>query len=165
MNTELSSDAKSLLSSLKEDSLIDPDNWHFNISAGGKSIHCNPQLTRHLVREPLVEINQYKPNFLSPLLKKEFNLIRATNGNDLAPTEAELTRLKDKLQALTEDQYLKFDLEHLMQDPDYKIENTIVSAWMIDINDVIDYLNGEAIENIYYRVVERRKRIDKPFEE
>ena len=53
------------------DSLVDPDNWHFHIGSGGKLLAGTPQLTRDIVRKMLVEINEYKPNFLSPELKKD----------------------------------------------------------------------------------------------
>ena len=160
MKKELSSEAQGLLSSLNEDSLIDPDGWHYNIKAGGKSIHCTPQLKRHLVRETLLEINEYKPNFLSPQLKRDYNLMRLINIDDLIPSESELSSLYNKLKELSEDSQIKFDVEYLNKDQNYKIDNTIVSASMIDIADVIDFINGEELEVIYGRVVERRKKID-----
>ena len=146
---ELSSDAKSYLRWINSDTLIDPDDWHFNINVGGKRIHCTPQLKRELVRKPLVEINAYKPNLLSPILKKEFNLMRMVAGTDPNPSDEELVRLKNKLKQLSDDGQIKFWIKCLNDDPDYKLQNTIISAWMIDIQDVIDFINGVHIRIIY----------------
>ena len=160
MKKELSAEAQDFLSWLDKDTLIDPDNWHYNIKAGGKSIHCTPQLKTNFIRKTLLEINEYKPNFLSPQLKRGYNLMRLINIDDLIPSESELSRLYNKLKELSEDNQIKFDVEYLNKDQNYKLDNTIVSASMIDIADVIDFINGEELEVIYGRVVERRKKID-----
>lgn len=160
MEKELSITAQSLLETLQEDSLIEPDDWHFTIKAGGRRIPCTPQLKRSLIRETLIEINNYKPKFLSPQFKKEFNLFRLTDGNDLIPTIVEIARLEKKLRSLSEEN--EYYIKKLSVDPSYTMENTIVSAWMIDIQDLIDYLNGEKVEEIYFRITRRRKEIDKP---
>ena len=160
MKKELSSEARDLLSSLNSYSLVDPDEWHFHIRGEGKLLPGTPQLTRDLVRKMLVEINEYKPTFLSPEVKKDFNLVRIADKDDLIPSETDLTRLKSKLHKLTEDSQIKFDIEYSKKDPNHKIENTLVSAWMIDIQDVIDFIKGEELEIIYRRVVERRRDFD-----
>lgn len=163
MKKQLSSDAVSLLSWIDSNTLIDPDDWHFNISAGGKRIHCTPQLQRDLVRRPLVEINEYKPNLLSAQLKKDFNLVRIANQDELILTDTEIERLKDKLDKLAEDGQIKFWIKCIKEDSNHKLENSIISAWMIDIQDVIDYMNGKDIEALYYRIIERRRKFDSPF--
>ena len=162
MKKDLSAEAQDFLSWLDKDTLIEPDDWHFHISAGGNRLPCTPQLKRDLIRKTLVEINEYKPNFLSPVLKKDWNLIRRIGDDDLIPSGDNLSRLRNKLEELAEDGQVKFDVECLKKDPDRKMVNTIVSAWMIDIRDVIDFINGEEIETIYRRVVKRRKVFDRP---
>jgi len=162
MKKELSAEAQDFLTWLDKDTFIEPDNWHFNIRAGGKSLRCTPQLKRDLIRKTLVEINEYKLNFLSPVLKKDWNLIRSVSCDDLIPSKGDLTRLRDKLEKLLEDGQVKFDIECLTKDPNHKMVNTVVSAWMIDIQDVIDFTKDVALKIIYRRVVKRRKEFDRP---
>ena len=160
MKKELSTDAQDYLSWITEETLIDPDNWRIRMKAGNSSFIANGQLTRAIVRAPLVEINEYKPNFLPIQIKRDFNLIRFADEEDLNPTEDELTRLKNKLEKLVEDGQVKFWINCLKDDPNYKIENTIVSAWMIDIQDIIDYINGEDHKIIFKNLSERRRKFD-----
>lgn len=160
MAKELSSDAQDMLTWITEDTIIDPDTWRFRMKGGNGSFIANSQLTRSLVRSPLVEINEYKPEFLPAQIKRDFNLTRIAQQDDLIPTEEELNRLKAKLQKLGEDSQVNFWKECLKENPEYNIKNSIVSAWMIDVRDVIAYLEGESLENIYYIVSERRRKFD-----
>jgi len=159
---ELSSDAKDMLTWITEETIVDPDNWHFTLSSGGKRFSATPQLKRDLVRKTLVEINEYKPEFLPDQIKKDFNLTRIAQQDDLIPTETEISRLKEKFHKLIEDAQVGFWIKCLNEDAQYKIGNTIVSAWMIDIKDIISFLNGESIENLYYTISERRRKFDSP---
>ena len=160
MKKELSSDAQNYLSWINEDTIIDPDNWRFRMKGGSSSFIANSQLTRSLVRAPLVEINEYKPNILPDQIKRDFNLIRIANRDDLIPTEMELKRFKDKLQSLVVDSQVKFWIKCLKEDPHYKIENTIISAWMIDISDVMDFMDGVDLQIIYRNVADRKRKFD-----
>lgn len=162
MDKELSSDAKNLLATLNEDSLIDPDDYTFFLMGG---IRSNPQLTRSLVREPLVEVNNYKPDFLSSQIKRDFNLLRVIDKNGVVPTEFELKRLKEKLDTLYQTYWQDGGKEDIDYPPQYGIKNNVISSWMIEKQDIFDYLDGTSVDEIYYRMKEKQYFLDKPFEE
>lgn len=156
----LSSEAKYLLATLNEDSIIDPDDYTFFLSGG---IRSNPQFTRTLVRDPLVEVNSYKPGFLSTHIKRDFNLLRVIDKNGLAPTEFELKRLKEKLLNLYKTYWPIGGRGDIDYPPQYGIKNNVISSWMIEKQDVFDFLDGVSIEEIFYRMKQKQFKLDKPF--
>ena len=160
MPKELSSDAQNLLSWIDKDTVIDPDDWLFHLKAGKGQVLANCQLTRALVRHSFVQINEYKPNFLPIQIKRDFNLMRIANEADLEPTDEEIKRLKDKLLKLADNSEVKFWMKCLKEDPNYKIDNPIVSAWIIHYQDVIDFINGVDLKAIFRNVAERRRKQD-----
>ena len=160
MPKQLSSDAENLLSWINEDSIIEPDDWLIHMKAGNGTFLANAQLTRTFVRAQLVEINEYKPNILPVQIKRDFNLMRIANEADLEPTDEEIKRLKDKLLKLADNSEVKFWMKCLKEDPNYKIDNPIVSAWIIHYQDVIDFINGVDLKAIFRNVAERRRKQD-----
>ncbi len=160
MEKELSSDAKAYLRTLTENSIIDPDDYTFFLAGG---IRSNPQLTRHLVREPLVEVNNYNPNFLSIHIKRDFNLLEVIDKEGIKPTEQELLRLKAKLDNLYKEYWPNGGTEDIDYPPQYGVKNNVISAWIIEKQDIFDYVKGEAtLLEIYHRMKEKQYSLDKP---
>ena len=139
---------------------INPADLFYKIPEPYRSYQSEILLRRFIIRKALFEIDESLPNFLLPEIRKEYNINSNLSLTELAPTLDELTILKAELDSFVDRPQYKY-LELIMsKHPEREIES-ILTVSLLDARDVRDYINGVNLEKIYWKVIERRKIIDR----
>ena len=161
MRNTLSSVAQYFLSYFTpEFQAINPGDLIYRIPEGYKSYQSEKLFRRFIIRKALLEIDEYYPNFLLPEIRKEYNIHNELGIMELAPSSDELTILKAELSSFVDHPQYKYIASIISEFPEREIAS-ILTVSLLDARDVTDYKNGVPLEEIYWNVIERRKRIDK----